>query len=107
MNLVVQALSGKLEDLSGKVLATAQGGAVVPPVPAGQAAPRTIHPAEISLLSAAVAEDVTDKNQPVHFFDWQRHADIFPVRPSRPSTRALVFADMVVTFSPSTERLEG
>ncbi|KAG8215731.1 common central domain of tyrosinase-domain-containing protein [Butyriboletus roseoflavus] len=81
MNLVAQALSGKLEDLGGKVLATAQGGAVAAPVSAGQAAPRTIHPAEVSLLSAAVAEDITDKNQPVHFFDWQRHADIFPVRP--------------------------
>ncbi|KAH0835588.1 common central domain of tyrosinase-domain-containing protein [Lanmaoa asiatica] len=78
VKLITKALTGKLEDLGGKVIASAQGGTVAAPVLDEHAAPRTIHPAEVSLLSAAVAEDVKDKNQPVHFFDWQHHTDIFP-----------------------------
>ena len=80
VGLIAQALSGRLVDVNGNVLASAQGGDAAAPVPAGQAAPRTIHPAEVALLSLAVAEDANDKNQPVHFFDWQRHVDLFVVR---------------------------
>lgn len=78
--LIAQAFSGKLVDQNGNPFASAQGGAGAAPVPAGQAAPRTIHPAEVALLSSAVAEHANDKNQPVHFFDWKRHVDLFPVR---------------------------
>ena len=78
--LIAQAFSGKLVDLNGNMLASAQGGAAAAPVPTGRAAPRTIHPAEVALVSSAVAEHGNDKNQPVHFFDWKRHVDLFPVR---------------------------
>lgn len=84
VGLIAQAFSAKLVDLSGNVLASAQGDVAAAPVPAGQAAPRTIHPAEVALLSSAVAEDVKDKNQPVHFFDWKRHMDLFMVCSKRP-----------------------
>ena len=93
--IIAQAFSGKLVDLSGNTLASAQGGAAAAPLPAGQAAPRTIHPAEVALLSSAVAEHVDDKNQPVHFFDWKRHVDLFPVRArplANPSPLALPHA---------------
>lgn len=85
VSLIAQAFSGKLVDLSGKVLASAQGGAGAAPIPAGQAAPRTIHPAEVALYSAAVAEHVNDKNHPVHFCDCKHHLDLFTVRFLRPT----------------------
>ena len=66
--LITQAFSGKVMDLSGDTA----------PVPDGQAAPRTIHPAEVTLVSSAVAEHGNDNNQPVHFIDWMRHVDLFP-----------------------------
>jgi len=76
--LVTKALSGKLLDLSGKVLASAQGGEDVAAVPTGKAAAKRVQPVEITLLSSAVAEHPNDKNQPVYFFDWKPHKGLFP-----------------------------
>ncbi|KAF8841782.1 Di-copper centre-containing protein [Paxillus ammoniavirescens] len=76
--LVTKALSGKLLDLSGKVLASAQGGEEVATVPASHAASKRVQPVEITLLSSAIAQHANDKNQPVHFFDWKPHKGLFP-----------------------------
>ncbi|KAF8841780.1 hypothetical protein BDN67DRAFT_980059 [Paxillus ammoniavirescens] len=76
-DLVTKALSGKLLDLSGRVLASAQGGKVAA-VPASHAAPKRLQPVEVTLLSSAIAEHEDDKNQPVHFFDRNAHEDLFP-----------------------------
>ncbi|KIK95283.1 hypothetical protein PAXRUDRAFT_141006 [Paxillus rubicundulus Ve08.2h10] len=75
--LVTKALSGKLLDLSGKVLASAQGGQVAA-VPASHAASKRVQPVEVTLLSSAIAQHANDKNQPVHFFDWKPHKGLFP-----------------------------
>ncbi|KIJ62510.1 hypothetical protein HYDPIDRAFT_169156 [Hydnomerulius pinastri MD-312] len=76
--LITKALSGKLLDLSGRVLASASGGEDVAAVPAGNAATQRVQPVEISLLSSAVAEHADDKNKPVYFFDWKPHNSLFP-----------------------------
>ncbi|KIK97473.1 hypothetical protein PAXRUDRAFT_221546 [Paxillus rubicundulus Ve08.2h10] len=84
--LVTKALSGKLLDLSGKVLASAQGGEEVAAVPASHAASKRVQPVETTLLSSAIAQHADDKNQPVYFFDWMPHKGLFPVRLTRLST---------------------
>ncbi|KAF9221154.1 Di-copper centre-containing protein [Gyrodon lividus] len=76
--LVTKALSGKLLDLSGRVLASAKGGEDAATVPAGKAASKRVQPVEITLLSSAVAQHANDKNQPVYFFDWKPHKGLFP-----------------------------
>jgi tyrosinase len=76
--LITKALSGKLLDLSGKVLASASGGEDAAPVSSRDAAAKRVQPVEISLLSSAVAEHSDDKNKPVYFFDWKPHNSLFP-----------------------------
>ncbi|KAG9312495.1 hypothetical protein JVU11DRAFT_6882 [Chiua virens] len=78
VNQIAQSLTGQLEDLSGNVIAFAQGGNQAPAVSADQAISKMIRPAEVTLLSSALAEHAEDDKQPVHFFDWQRHVDLFP-----------------------------
>jgi tyrosinase len=67
---------GKLMDASGSQLAGAEGGQETQ-VPQNRAASRRVTPKEISLVSAAVAQHVEDKDRPVYLFDWQRHDGIF------------------------------
>ncbi|KAG1789912.1 hypothetical protein EV424DRAFT_1355556 [Suillus variegatus] len=68
---------GRLVDATGSELAGAEGGLEVTQVPQYRAASRRVTPIEISLVSAAVAEPVEDKNHPVYLCDWQHHNSIF------------------------------
>ncbi|KAG2112667.1 common central domain of tyrosinase-domain-containing protein [Suillus discolor] len=68
---------GRLVDATGSELAGAEGGLEVTQVPQHRAASRRVTPVEISLVSAAVAEHVEDKNRPVYLCDWQHHNSIF------------------------------
>ncbi|OAX41795.1 Di-copper centre-containing protein [Rhizopogon vinicolor AM-OR11-026] len=68
---------GKLVDASGTELATAEGGQEAPQVPQHRVVSRRVTPVEISLVSAAVAEHVEDKDRPVYLLDWQHHDGVF------------------------------
>ncbi|KIJ07266.1 hypothetical protein PAXINDRAFT_121149 [Paxillus involutus ATCC 200175] len=78
-NLITKSFQGKLLDLSGKELASAEGGKDVAVVPATDAAVERVLPAEITLYSAAVAEH-DNPEEPVQFLDWKPHNELFPVR---------------------------
>ena len=75
---ITKSLSGKLLDMSGKLLATAEGAAKVP-VPDNKAASSKVVPVETTLYTSAVAERTADDGRPVHLYDWQPHNDLFPV----------------------------
>ncbi|KAF8837814.1 Di-copper centre-containing protein [Paxillus ammoniavirescens] len=77
VNLITGSFQGKLLDLSGKELASAEGGADVGIVPASDAAVGRVLPAEITLYSAAVAEH-DNPEEPVQFLDWKPHNELFP-----------------------------
>ncbi|KAG2111280.1 uncharacterized protein F5147DRAFT_744943 [Suillus discolor] len=68
---------GRLVDAAGLELAVAEGGLQATQVPRHCTTSRTVTPVEISLVSAAVAEHVEDKDRPVYLCDWQHHGDIF------------------------------
>ncbi|KAG1816855.1 common central domain of tyrosinase-domain-containing protein [Suillus subaureus] len=68
---------GKLVDATGSELAGAEGGLGTIQVPQHHATSRRVTPVEISLVSAAVAEHVEDKDRPVYLCGWQHHASIF------------------------------
>ena len=75
---ITKTLYGKLLDMSGKLLATADGGATTP-VPDKKAASPKVTPVETTLYTSAVAERTADDGRPVHLYDWQPHNDLFPV----------------------------
>ena len=75
---ITKALYGKLVDMSGKLLATADGGATSP-VPDRKAASSKVTPVETTLYTSAVADKVEEDGQLVHLFDWKPHNDLFPV----------------------------
>ncbi|KAF9231287.1 hypothetical protein BU15DRAFT_82598 [Melanogaster broomeanus] len=76
--LITRALTGKLLDVSGKLLASAKGGDSAEPVRDGDSAAERVQPVEVSLVSSGVAEHVNDSNQPVYLFDWNSHKGLFP-----------------------------
>ncbi|KAF9235094.1 common central domain of tyrosinase-domain-containing protein [Melanogaster broomeanus] len=76
--LITASLTGKLVDAAGTVLASAQGGEGVEPVPAAEAASDRLQPVEVTLFSAAVAAHDEDADEPAYFFDWTRHNGLFP-----------------------------
>ncbi|KAF9234904.1 common central domain of tyrosinase-domain-containing protein, partial [Melanogaster broomeanus] len=80
--LITSALTGKLLDVSGKLLASSKGGDSAEPVRDGESAAERVQPVEISLVSSGVAEHVNDGKQPVYLFDWNSHKALFPVRRS-------------------------
>ena len=73
---ITKALYGKLVDMSGKLLATADGGAISP-VPERKVASSKVTPVETTL--SAVADKVEEDGHLVHLFDWKPHNDLFPV----------------------------
>ncbi|KAF9240821.1 hypothetical protein BU15DRAFT_61155 [Melanogaster broomeanus] len=76
--LITRALTGKLLDVSGKLLASAKGGDNAEPVRDGESAAERVRPVEVSLVSSGVAEHVNDSKQPVYLFDWNSHKALFP-----------------------------
>ena len=96
---ITQSLSGKLLDMSGKLLATADGGAKAP-VPDNKAASSKVVPVETTLYTSAVAERTADDGRPVHLYDWRPHNDLFPV-----SWSCLHVVNMVIDLF--IERVEG
>ncbi|KAL4070071.1 common central domain of tyrosinase-domain-containing protein [Scleroderma yunnanense] len=75
---ITETLSGRLLDMSGVLLATAEGGASAPPVPDRRAASSKIVPVETTLYTSGVAERTADEGRPPHLYDWQPHNDLFP-----------------------------
>ena len=75
---ITKALYGKLVDMSGKLLATADGGAISP-VPDRKVASSKVTPVETTLYTSAVADKVEEDGHLVHLFDWKPHNDLFPV----------------------------
>ncbi|KAI6015625.1 common central domain of tyrosinase-domain-containing protein [Pisolithus marmoratus] len=75
---ITKNLSGELLDMTGKVLASTQGGTDAPVVPSEKRASTDVIPAEVTLYTSAVAEKVDDQGHPVYLFDWQPHNELFP-----------------------------
>ncbi|KAI6154136.1 common central domain of tyrosinase-domain-containing protein [Pisolithus tinctorius] len=75
---ITKNLSGKLLDMTGKVLASAQGGTEAAAVPKEKKASSDVVPVEVTLYTSAVAEKVDDEGHPVYLFDWQPHNALFP-----------------------------
>ncbi|KIO07087.1 hypothetical protein M404DRAFT_998513 [Pisolithus tinctorius Marx 270] len=65
--------------MTGKVLASVQGGTEAVAVPKEKKASSDVVP-EVTLYTSAVAEKVDDEGHPVYLFDWQPHNALFPSR---------------------------
>ena len=75
---ITSKLSARLVDMSGKDLASADGGSTTP-VSGQRAASSKVVPVETSLYTCGVAEAAGSLGLPVHLFDWQQHNELFPV----------------------------
>jgi len=80
---ITKSLSGKLLDMSRKLLATAEGGPNAPPVPGNKAASPKLVPVETTLYTSGVAERTAERTADggcaVHLYDWQPNNALFPV----------------------------
>lgn len=76
---ITKNLSRKLLDMTGKVLASVQGGTEAVAVPKEKKASSDVVP-EVTLYTSAVAEKVDDEGHPVYLFDWQHYNALFPSR---------------------------
>ncbi|KIK96980.1 hypothetical protein PAXRUDRAFT_10469 [Paxillus rubicundulus Ve08.2h10] len=76
--LISNALYAQLLDVSGEVLASAQGGKDVAAVPDAQAVDTKYQPAEVTLKSSAVVHNNDDKDHPAFHCDWKDHGALFP-----------------------------
>ena len=102
---ITKSLSGKLLDMSRKLLATAEGGPNAVPVPGNKAASPKLVPVETTLYTSAVAERTAEKTAdggcPIHLYDWQPNNALFPVSWTQCSHAVNMAADSFV------ERVEG